>query len=102
MDYKPLPIGTPGIVLGPEVSELIELLAKNTHEVWARQRSDEGWKWGPARDDKKKEHPCLVPYEQLPESEKEYDRNTSIETLKVIIALGYRIEKAQPFGGKPN
>jgi hypothetical protein len=79
--------------IGQDLLELTELLAKNVHEVWARQRLADGWKYGPRRDDVNKEHPCLVPYEQLPESQKTYDRNTALETLKVILTLGYRIEK---------
>lgn len=91
--YKPAPRDTKGVQLPPAIADLTELLAKNTHENWARQRMDEGWRHGPHRDDAKKEHPSLVPYEQLPESEKEYDRTTAMETLKTILALGYRIEK---------
>jgi hypothetical protein len=60
---------------------LTELLAKNAHENWARQRMEEGWRWGPRRDDEHKLHPSLVPYEQLSESEKEYDRKTAMETI---------------------
>ena len=102
MSYQPKTIVTSDVDLSSEILQLIEPLAKNTHEVWARQRFREGWKYGPHRDDAKKEHPCLIPYEELPEFEKQYDRNTSMETIKVILALGYRIEKAQPPGGKPN
>jgi hypothetical protein len=93
MTYKPVPIDTSRITLSKEILELTELLAKNTHDIWAQQRLAEGWRYGESRDDRKKEHPCLVPYEQLPEFEKEYDRNTAMHTLKAIIALGYRIEK---------
>jgi hypothetical protein len=74
------------------VRGLTELLAKNAHENWARQRMDDGWKYGPKRDDARKEHPSLIPYEDLSESEKEYDRLTAMETLKTILALGYRID----------
>lgn len=91
--YQPAPIDTSRIVLTDEVRELTELLARNTHDVWAQQRMAEGWRWGPQRDDDLKEHPSLVPYEQLSESEKDYDRNTAMETLKAISALGYRIAK---------
>ena len=73
--------------------ELTELLAKNTHEVWATQRFAEGWKYGTERNDTEKLHPCLVAYEDLPESEKEYDCNTAMETLKVIKLLGFKIER---------
>lgn len=93
MEYRPAPRDTSGVQLPRQIQELTELLARNTHENWARQRMDDGWRYGPARDDTKKEHPSLVPYEQLSEREKDYDRLTAIETLKTIIALGYRIEK---------
>ena len=91
MEYIPHPIQTGHIRLDDGVLELAELLAKNTHEIWAQGRMDQGWRWGPARDDARKEHPCLVPYEDLPESEKEYDRQTALETLKAITAMGYEI-----------
>jgi class 3 adenylate cyclase len=85
------------VALKPELVALREKLAKNAHEVWARRRLTEGWHPGPHRDDARKEHPWLVPYESLPESEKEYDRDASLETLKTILALGYQIES--PKGG---
>lgn len=93
MIYTPKPMETDQIHLDDEILELCEMLAKNAHDVWARERINQGWTYGPARNDAKKEHPCLVPYEELPESEKDFDRNTAMETLKVILALGYRIRK---------
>jgi ryanodine receptor 2 len=93
LSYQPTPIDTSGVTLTREILELTELLARNAHDHWARQRVAEGWKYGPRRDDARKEHPCLVPYEELPESEKDYDRKAAMETLKAIQALGYRIEK---------
>ena len=92
--YEPEPIPTGGVKLSPEIVELTERLAKNAHDIWARQRLADGWVHGPRRDDTAKEHPCLVRYEDLPESEKQYDRNAALETLKAVLALGYRIEKA--------
>lgn len=91
--YKPQPIDTTGIDLDADILELSELIAQNTHEVWSAGRIRDGWTYGEERDDVKKTHPCLIPYEELSESEKEYDRNTSMETLKLIIRLGYKIEK---------
>ncbi len=91
--YQPKPLNTKDVVLSPEIRELLEQLARNTHEVWAAERMREGWTWGPVRSDERKEHPCLVPYEELPEQEKDYDRRTSEETLRVISLLGYRITK---------
>jgi hypothetical protein len=93
MNYQPQPLDTSHVELTDEISELTELLAKNTHDVWARQRMAEGWVYGPKRDDSKKEHPGLIPYEELSNSEQEYDRNTALETLRLILALGYDILK---------
>jgi RyR domain len=93
VEYVPRPRDTSRVRLPREILDLTELLAENTHENWARERMAEGWRYGPRRDDAKKEHPSLVPYERLPESEKEYDRRTAMETIKTILALGYRIEK---------
>lgn len=94
MSYEPKPIDTSAVSLDEGLLELTELLAKNAHDIWARQRMAEGWTWGPERNDAEKKHPDLVPYEELSDSEKEYDRNAALATLKAICALGYRIEIA--------
>jgi hypothetical protein len=91
--YEPQPIDTSEVQLSEEIIGLTEQLAKNAHATWARQRLKEGWRYGPQRDDARKEHPCLVPYDSLPESEKEYDRSVALATLKALLAMGYRIEK---------
>lgn len=90
-NYRPQPIDTNDIKLPESLEALVEQMAKNVHEVWAETRISQGWKYGEQRDDGQKTHPCLVPYEDLPEEEKEYDRNTSIGTLKLIMKLGFRI-----------
>lgn len=91
--YIPKPIDTSEIKLSKELCELTEQLAENAHDVWAAGRVAEGWTYGERKDSEKKTTPCLVPYGELPESEKEYDRNTALETLKLIIKLGYKISK---------
>ena len=92
MEYTPKPIETSQVEISQELSDLTELLACNAHDNWAAQRIADGWVYGPARDDAKKQHPCLIPYEELPESEKAYDRNTAMETIKAIVSLGYQIK----------
>jgi ryanodine receptor 2 len=89
--YIPAPIDTSNISLPEALTNLLERLAENTHDVWAATRLAQGWSYGLTRDDANKKHPCLVPYSQLPESEKEYDRRTAAETLKAILTLGYQI-----------
>lgn len=93
MNYNPKPIDTSDITLPEELLALTERIAENVHDVWAVGRIEQGWTYGSVRDDAKKETPCLVPYSELPESEKEYDRNTAMETVKLIIKMGYAIEK---------
>lgn len=96
-EYIPSPADTSDIKLPDDLMPLIEEMAKNVHEVWAHNRISEGWTHGPERDDTARTHPCLIPYEELPESEKEYDRATSQETLKLILKLGFEILKKDRF-----
>lgn len=91
--YTPEPIDTSKITLHGELLELTEKIAENVHENWAKGRLEEGWSYGEKRDDAQKKTPCLVPYAELSENEKEYDRRTALETLKLIVALGYKISK---------
>lgn len=93
-NYIPQPEDTAGVEIPAELMELAEQMARNVHEVWARSRMAEGWTWGPERDDAARRHPCLVPYDELPESEKEYDRATSQETLRLILKLGFGISRS--------
>jgi class 3 adenylate cyclase len=95
--YEPRPIDTSHVTLSEEICQRTERLAENAHDHWALKRLAAGWKYGSTRDDAKQEHPCLVPYAALPDAEKQYDRLMVMETLKTIIALGYRIEpRSQP------
>lgn len=91
--YTPNPINTDAVTLPQELIDLTEEIAENVHEVWAAGRIRDGWVYGPVRDDALKQTPCLVPYCQLSEEEKDYDRNTAIQTVKLILSLGYRIGK---------
>lgn len=94
-NYTPSPIDTSNVELTDDLKQLVEELARNVHDIWAIGRINEGWTWGPVRNDELKQHPCLIPYADLPESEKEYDRNTAVETLKMILKLGWKIEKTK-------
>ena len=92
-NYIPQPIDTADIQLSDDLMTLVEQMAKNVHEVWAQSRTEQGWTYGEVRNDALKQHPCLIPYEELPEVEKVYDRDTAIETLKLICKLGFRISR---------
>lgn len=93
MKYVPAPLDTSNVVLSDELNELSEAMAKNVHEVWARSRYAQGWTFGSERSDSLKTHPCLIPYEELPECEKDFDRFTSAETLKFIMEMGFEIKR---------
>ena len=92
-NYTPTPVDTTNIQLPDELMALAAATSKNVHEVWAQNRIKEGWTYGPVRDDQKRQTPCLVPYDQLPEEEKAYDRNTAFGTLKFIVSQGFEIHK---------
>lgn len=90
--YIPRPIDTSKIELPQEINMLLEKLSENAHDIWAQQRISDGWTYGEKRDDTNKKHPCLIPYNELPESEKVYDRKIAMETLKTIIAMGFEVK----------
>ncbi|MDO4322180.1 MAG: RyR domain-containing protein [Lachnospiraceae bacterium] len=92
-NYRPTPIDTRDVLLPENLLKLTERIAENVHDVWAVGRMAEGWTYGPVKDAEKKTTPLLLPYRDLPESEKEYDRNTALETLKLIVKMGYVIKK---------
>jgi hypothetical protein len=94
-EYIPQPVNTGEVELPVNVTEITEQLAKNAHEIWVQQRIAEGWKYGTERNDGQKEHPCLVPYGELPDNEKEYDKNTALETIRLLLHFGYEIMPAR-------
>lgn len=93
--YEPSPIGLDDVELSEDLSELQEAIAENAHEIWAKNRRDQGWSYGPERNDQKKETPDMIPYCNLPESEKLYDREMAMQTLKLVKKLGFDIVKQQ-------
>lgn len=93
MNYEPKPVDTSDISLPEELLALTERIAENVHDVWSAGRIAEGWTYGEKKDAERKTTPLLIPYDQLPENEKDYDRNTAFETIKLIVKMGYRIEK---------
>ena len=89
--YEPYPIHLDDITLDENLSELQEAIAENAHEIWAKARTDQGWTYGPERNDQKKETPDMIPYCNLPESEQLYDREMAMQTLKLVKKLGFEI-----------
>lgn len=92
-NYEPHPLDLDDVTIEPELMELREAIAENAHEVWAKTRKDQGWAYGAERDDAKKLHPDMIPYNLLPESEKEYDRQMAINTIKLVKKLGWELKK---------
>ncbi|MBQ5517347.1 MAG: Ryanodine receptor Ryr [Bacteroidales bacterium] len=93
--YKPAPLDLSDIRLPESLSELTEVIAANTHEVWSQRRMAEGWTYGPVRDEKALRHPCLLPYAELSENERDYDRATAMNAIKMMVKLGFKIEKCE-------
>lgn len=91
--YTPNPIDTQNIEFPKDLTLLAEEMARNVHEVWAQTRMEQGWTYGAERNDVQKKPPCLVAYDELSEEEKTYDRNTSVETIKLILKLGFKITR---------
>ena len=91
--YEPKPIDLSGIELPETLMPLAEKIAENVHDEWAKTRIEQGWTWGRRKNDALQEHPCLVPYNELPEEERVYDRNIAISAIKLIIASGFKINK---------
>lgn len=89
-EYNPNPIILDNIHLDDSV---VEAIARNIHEVWTDGRLSEGWTYGEERNDEKKQTPCLVPYDELPEIEKEYDRRTAKATISALLSIGYQIKQ---------
>lgn len=93
--YDPQPIDVRDFQLTSDLEELIEAIAENCHDVWARARMDDGWTYGEKRDDDHKKHPDLVPYSDLTKEEKKYDRKMARSTLELVQRLGYKITKEE-------
>ncbi len=94
--YRPAPLDTSGVTMTTGLHCLVERLAENAHDIWAARRMSAGWQYGPERDEKARRHPCLVPYAELPEDEKEYDRQMVAGTVRAILSLGYEIRRRDP------
>ena len=92
-NYEPHPLNLDDVPIEPELMELREAIAENAHEVWAKTRKDDGWTYGPERDDAKKLHPDMLPYDRLPESEKKYDRQMALNTIRLVKKLGWDLVK---------
>lgn len=93
--YKPHPVDTSDVQLPFAVQEMMEDIARQVHEAWAQLRVDEGWRYGAQRDDEHKLTPCLVPYDKLPEGEKNFDRETAVAVIKYLLSQGFEISKSE-------
>lgn len=93
LEYLPHPIDVSDIDLDEDLMELSEAIAENAHEIWADKRYKEGWRYGPQRDDVLLQHPDMIPYSELTEGEKYYDRDMALNTIRLVRKLGFNITR---------
>ncbi|XP_032398530.1 ryanodine receptor 3 isoform X7 [Etheostoma spectabile] len=91
--FIPTPVDTSQIVLPPHLDNVRDKLAENIHELWGMNKIELGWTYGKVRDDNKRQHPCLVDFSKLPETERNYNVQMSSETLKTLLALGCHVSQ---------
>ena len=94
--YEPKPIDTSHVEVPKDLAVLIEVLAENTHDVWAKQRIADGWRYGPNKEDDAKTHPCLVPYDQLSLDEQDKDRNAVRQIPAMLARVGFQVHCLGP------
>ncbi|XP_067335765.1 ryanodine receptor 3-like isoform X15 [Channa argus] len=94
--FIPTPVETSQIVMPLHLEKVRDKLAENIHELWGMNKIELGWSYGKIRDDNKRQHPCLVDFSKLPETEKNYNLQMSTETLKTLLALGCRVVQVNP------
>ena len=90
--YIPSPTDTSGVELSPELLAIAEELAEHVHEIWADARYRQGWRYGTERNDELRTTPCMAPYSELPEEERDYDRATSLETIRFLVLKGFTVK----------
>ncbi|XP_075257500.1 ryanodine receptor 2-like isoform X3 [Convolutriloba macropyga] len=90
--YKPAPYDIAIVQLGPVMSKLVELLAENTHNIWAEAKIARSWTHGAQDSASMKRTPLLTEYKNLDPVARKGVRNSAVEAIKLIVVLGYRIE----------
>jgi hypothetical protein len=73
--------------------EETEHLSGLEHERWMTEKLEDGWRYGEQRDDAKKHHPSLVPYDELSESEKEKDRDTIRQIPEILSGIDFQVSR---------
>lgn len=91
--WTPPPTGTVDVKLPDSLHALIEILAEEAHDNWARQRLSEGWRYGRRLSRRRKTHPLLVPYRELTHEQQEADRVVAMGSVKVILRHGYTLQE---------
>jgi RyR domain len=87
----------PDPLVGPDANgfsfshEEVEELARLEHDAWCDALRMEGWRPGPGMDSDSKEHPMLVPWEQLSEEERNKDRDPVRALPTMLAAAGFEI-----------
>lgn len=91
LGLEPVPAGAPGSAPLVVDDSLVERLAESEHRRWMQQRTTAGWTYAPVRDDGAKHHPLLVPYSDLPEAQKDHDRQPIRLLPELLRAAGLHV-----------
>ncbi|KAK5965079.1 hypothetical protein GCK32_008746 [Trichostrongylus colubriformis] len=94
--FVPQPVDISNILLHHHAVEIHEKFAENLHELWAMRKIELGWSYGETRSETQRKHPCLTSFDRLPATEKQYNINLSLDTMKTIEALGYHLITDSP------
>lgn len=97
--YKPAPLDLSAITLNAKMEELVDQLAENTHNLWSKERIQQGWTYGLNEDPDLKRSPHLVPYGKVDEAIKKANRDTASETVRTLLVYGYMLD---PPSGESN
>jgi len=84
------------VASGELEAPVVEILAEACHSAWSIERKKDEWTYGHERDDEKKKHPLLLPYDDLKEEDKEYSRVTARLTSAKLHEIGYEIVRRKP------
>lgn len=90
--YKPAPLDLSAVTLNPKMEELVDQLAENTHNLWAKERIQQGWTYGLEEDSENLRSPHLVPYSKVDEAIKKANRDTASETVRTLLVYGYNLD----------
>nr|XP_030130386.3 ryanodine receptor 3 isoform X12 [Taeniopygia guttata] len=97
-NFDPKPVSTSNLVLPEKLEYIVSKYAEHSHDKWAFEKTNSGWKYGVSLDENMKTHPLIRPFKTLAEKEKEIYRWPARESLKTMLALGWSLERTKEGG----